>query len=212
VLLTVSVNQRLGEIAALRAVGLSRSRVVAGVLWESVMLVGAGGLLALPLGAALSIWLDGILRSLPEIPSDLHFFVFQPRALVLHVLLLAAAAIAAAIHLRSAPLNARRQESGEVLGRHCPVHPDRRMHIAEPHDSGRDRHDCAAAFGRQLRGILHIEIPGEAPACNRQGHQRGPQTAPAAWRRFARRNDGGSRLRGRLRLRAARRGYTIRVR
>ena len=98
VLLTVSVNQRLGEIAALRAVGLSRSRVVAGVLWESVMLVGAGGLLALPLGAALSIWLDGILRSLPEIPSDLHFFVFQPRALVLHVVLLAAAAIAAAAY------------------------------------------------------------------------------------------------------------------
>ena len=59
VLLTVSVNQRLGEIAALRAVGLSRRRVVAGVLWESVMLVGAGGSLAVPLGAALSVWLDG---------------------------------------------------------------------------------------------------------------------------------------------------------
>src|SRR4029077_16052883 len=34
VLLTVSVNQRLGEIAALRALGLSRSRVIAGVLVE----------------------------------------------------------------------------------------------------------------------------------------------------------------------------------
>ena len=69
VLLTVSVNQRLGEIAALRALGLSRARVVAGVLWESVMLVGAGGLLALPLGAALSVWLDAILRAMPGMPG-----------------------------------------------------------------------------------------------------------------------------------------------
>ena len=54
VLLTVSVNQRLGEIAALRALGFSRSRMVADVLWESALLVGIGGLLALPLGGALS--------------------------------------------------------------------------------------------------------------------------------------------------------------
>ena len=51
VLLTVSVNQRLGEVAALRALGLSRWRVVAGVLIESVILVFTGGLLAIPLGA-----------------------------------------------------------------------------------------------------------------------------------------------------------------
>ena len=98
VLLTVSVNQRLGEIAALRAVGLSRSRVVAGVLWESVMLVGAGGMLALPLGAGLSVWLDAILRRLPGVPADLHFFVFEPRALVLYVLLLGIASIGAAAY------------------------------------------------------------------------------------------------------------------
>jgi putative ABC transport system permease protein len=98
VLLTVSVNQRLAEIAALRAVGLSRSRVTAGVLWESIMLVGAGGLLALPLGAALSLWLDSILRSMPGLPAQLHFFVFEPRALVLYTALLAIASIAAALY------------------------------------------------------------------------------------------------------------------
>ncbi|HET7221560.1 MAG TPA: FtsX-like permease family protein [Vicinamibacterales bacterium] len=98
VLLTVSVNQRLAEIAALRAVGLSRSRVTAGVLWESIMLVGAGGLLALPLGAALSLWLDAILRSMPGLPAQLHFFVFEPRALVLYTALLAVASIAAAVY------------------------------------------------------------------------------------------------------------------
>ena len=98
VLLTVSVNGRLGEIAALRAVGLSRSRVIAGVLWESVILVGAGGLLALPLGAALSVWLDGILRSLPGLPAGLHFFVFEPRALVVYALLLVVTSMAAAAY------------------------------------------------------------------------------------------------------------------
>jgi putative ABC transport system permease protein len=98
VLLTVSVNQRLAEIAALRAVGLSRARVTAGVLWESIMLVGAGGTLALPLGLALSMWLDAILRTLPGIPADLHFFVFEPRALVSYIALLSTASVAAAVY------------------------------------------------------------------------------------------------------------------
>ena len=48
------------------------------------MLVGAGAILALPLGAALSVWLDEILRALPGIPADVHFFVFEPRALVVY--------------------------------------------------------------------------------------------------------------------------------
>lgn len=98
VLLTVSVNQRLGEIAVLRAVGLSRPRILAGVLFESALLVGAGGLLAIPLGFALSVWLEGILASMPGVPADLRFFVFEPRALALHLALLVAAAVAAAVY------------------------------------------------------------------------------------------------------------------
>lgn len=90
VLLTVSVNQRLAEIAALRALGFSRRRAAADVLWQGVLLVGAGGVLALPLGLALSVWLDGILKSMPGIPAAMHFFVFETRALVLHAALLAA--------------------------------------------------------------------------------------------------------------------------
>jgi putative ABC transport system permease protein len=98
VLLTVSVNQRLGEIAALRALGLSRARVVSGVLVESALLVGAGGALAVPLGAALSFWLDGILRAMPGVPVELRFFVFEPRALAIHAALLLVAAIGAAAY------------------------------------------------------------------------------------------------------------------
>jgi putative ABC transport system permease protein len=98
VLLTASVNERLGEIAALRAVGLSRGRVVAGVLCESILIVGAGAVLAVPLGLALSVWLDRILRTLPGIPESVHFFVFEPRALVAYAWLLAAASVGAALY------------------------------------------------------------------------------------------------------------------
>jgi ABC-type lipoprotein release transport system permease subunit len=98
VLLTVSVNQRLGEVAALRALGFSRNRVVLDVLCESALIVGTGGLLSLPLGVLLAIWLDGILKGMPGIPAQLHFFVFEPKALAIHIALLVATAIIAALY------------------------------------------------------------------------------------------------------------------
>ena len=98
VLLTVSVNQRLGEVAALRALGFSRRRVVLDVLCESALIVGIGGALSLPLGVLLAAWLDAILTRIPNIPSNLHFFVFQPRALWIHLALLTATAIMAALY------------------------------------------------------------------------------------------------------------------
>ena len=98
VLLTVSVNQRLGEVAALRALGFSRNRVVLDVFCESALIVGIGGLLSLPLGVVLAVWLDDILKRMPGIPAELHFFVFQPQALVVHIALLAATAFLAAVY------------------------------------------------------------------------------------------------------------------
>jgi putative ABC transport system permease protein len=98
VLLTVSVNQRLGEVAALRALGFSQRRVVLDVLFESALIVGIGGLLSLPLGAALAIWLDAILKRMPNLPAALHFFVFDPQALWVHGGLLAATAVIAALY------------------------------------------------------------------------------------------------------------------
>jgi putative ABC transport system permease protein len=97
-LLTVSVNQRLGEIAALRAIGISRERVAGMLLWESALLVGLGGVIALPLGGALAVGLDHILRRMPGLPDQLHFFVFEPRALAVHAALLAVTAVLAALY------------------------------------------------------------------------------------------------------------------
>ena len=97
-LLTVSVNQRLGEVAALRALGIARRRIAATLLWESALLVGIGGLFALPLGELLAMVLDRILRRMPGLPAGLHFFVFEPQSLVLHAMVLAATAVVAAIY------------------------------------------------------------------------------------------------------------------
>jgi putative ABC transport system permease protein len=97
-LLTVSVNQRLGEVAALRALGFSRRRIAADLLAESALLVGAGAALAVPLGLALARVLDAILRQMPDVPQRLHFFVFEPRALALHAALLGVACLVAAAY------------------------------------------------------------------------------------------------------------------
>src|SRR5512147_1179970 len=74
VLLTVSVNQRFAELAALRALGFTRARLIADVFCQSTLLVGSGGALAVPLGFAIARWLDRILRGMPGIPASVHFF------------------------------------------------------------------------------------------------------------------------------------------
>ena len=118
VLLTVSVNQRLGEIAALRALGFSRRRVIADVMSESALIVGSGGVLSLPLGLLLSSGLDRILKGMPGIPAELHFFVFDQRALAIHVGLLVATAVIAALYpmriVSSLPIAATLRD--EVIG------------------------------------------------------------------------------------------------
>ena len=97
-LLTMSVNQRLGEVAALRALGFPRRRIAANLLWESTLLVGIGGLAALPVGGLLAIVLDRILRQMPGVPARLHFFVFEPRTIALHAALLCATGALAAVY------------------------------------------------------------------------------------------------------------------
>ena len=54
--------------------------------------------LLLPLGELLAVGLDEILRRMPGLPEGLHFFVFEPRALVLHAALLTATAVVAALY------------------------------------------------------------------------------------------------------------------
>jgi putative ABC transport system permease protein len=97
-LLTMSVNQRLGEVAALRALGFPRRRIAANLLCESALLVGVGGVAALPLGWVLAVVLDRILRAMPGVPERLHFFVFELNAVAVHAALLAATGVLAAAY------------------------------------------------------------------------------------------------------------------
>jgi putative ABC transport system permease protein len=97
-LLTVSVNQRFAEIASLRALGFARRRIVADLLWESALMVGTGGLIALPAGGLLASRLDAILKAMPGLPERLHFFVLEPRAALLYAALLTGTGILAALY------------------------------------------------------------------------------------------------------------------
>jgi putative ABC transport system permease protein len=77
-LLTITVNERLGEIATLRAIGVSRGTVVAQVLAEGTALTVVGGALGILLGLVTARYLNDILASFPGLPAAFSFFV--PRA------------------------------------------------------------------------------------------------------------------------------------
>jgi len=79
-LVTVSVHERIGEIAVMRAIGVRRWRVVAQILLESsaIMLVAAP--VGLALGLITARWLNSILARFPGLPERIDFFLFQPRA------------------------------------------------------------------------------------------------------------------------------------
>ena len=80
-LLTITVNERLGEIATLRAIGVSRATVVGQVLAEGTTLTLIGAVLGILLGLVTARYLDAILTSFPGLPASFSFFV--PRAGVL---------------------------------------------------------------------------------------------------------------------------------
>jgi putative ABC transport system permease protein len=74
-LLTITVNERLGEIATLRAIGVSRAGIVRRVLAEGALLSLAGNGLGLVLGLLTARYLDGILTAFPGLPAAISFFV-----------------------------------------------------------------------------------------------------------------------------------------
>jgi putative ABC transport system permease protein len=80
-LLTITVNERLGEIATLRAIGISRATVIRQVLVEGIALTVIGGLLGIVLGIATARYLDSILTSFPGLPAAFSFFVPRPESL-----------------------------------------------------------------------------------------------------------------------------------
>jgi putative ABC transport system permease protein len=97
-IVTVSVNERVGEIAVMRAVGISRHSIVKQVAVETAALVLAGTLLGTLLGLVTARWLNEILGRFPGLPAAIDFFLFTPRAVVVTILLLVLSGVAAAIY------------------------------------------------------------------------------------------------------------------
>lgn len=97
-LVTVSVNERLGEFAVQRAIGVSRGHVVQQVTIESVLVSVAGALGGLGLGVVTARWLNGILRAFPGLPAEIDFFLFRPRAAFIALSLLTLSGVIAGLY------------------------------------------------------------------------------------------------------------------
>jgi putative ABC transport system permease protein len=79
-LVTVSVNERIGEIAVMRAIGIARWRIVGQVMFEGLALSVVGAVLGIGLGLVTARWLNGILSAFPGLPAAFDFFLFEPSA------------------------------------------------------------------------------------------------------------------------------------
>jgi len=79
-LITLSVNERRGEIAVMRAIGTQRIRVLQQVLLEGLLLSGAGIVAGLGLGLVTARWLNTILQDFPGLPASFDFFVWSGAA------------------------------------------------------------------------------------------------------------------------------------
>lgn len=79
-LVTVSVNERVGEITVMRALGVSRAHVVQQIVIEGVAITLAGAIAGLGLGLITARYLNAILADFPGLPVAIDFFLFQPKA------------------------------------------------------------------------------------------------------------------------------------
>ena len=97
-LVTVSVNERIGEIAVLRAIGVSKRHVVEQIVAEGSALSLSGATLGLGLGLVTARYLNAILADFPGLPASFDFFVFEPGAVWRALGLLVIAGIAAGVY------------------------------------------------------------------------------------------------------------------
>ena len=79
-LMTVSVNERIGEIAVMRAIGVRRGRIVAQIVIEGAAIMAVATPVGLALGLVTARYLNSILARFPGLPERIDFFLFQPVA------------------------------------------------------------------------------------------------------------------------------------
>jgi putative ABC transport system permease protein len=116
-LVTVSVNERVGEIAVMRAIGVSRSHIVEQVVLEGIALAVVGAILGMGLGLVTARAFNAILADFPGLPAAFQFFVFRPRAAYEAMSMLVAAGVLAGIYpaWRAASLPVASTLHGEAI-------------------------------------------------------------------------------------------------
>jgi putative ABC transport system permease protein len=97
-LVTVSVNERVGEIVVMRAIGVSRAHVVQQIVLEGTALSVTGAVLGTGLGLITARYLNAILSRFPGLPAAIDFFLFQPRAAWTAIGLLTACGVLAGLY------------------------------------------------------------------------------------------------------------------
>jgi len=97
-LVTVSVNERLGEIIVMRAIGVAKQRVVLQIVLEGIAIMIVGAVAGLGLGLVTARYLNSILASFPGLPAAIDFFLFEPRDAWTALGLLTGAGILAGIY------------------------------------------------------------------------------------------------------------------
>lgn len=97
-LVTVSVNERMGEITVMRALGVSRSHIVQQIVLEGMLITLVGAIAGLGLGLLTARYLNAILSDFPGLPVAIDFFLFQPKAAWTALGLLSLSGIAAGVY------------------------------------------------------------------------------------------------------------------
>ncbi len=97
-LVTVSVNERLGEIIVMRAIGVAKHRIVLQIVLEGIAIMFVGALVGLGLGLVTARYLNSILASFPGLPAAIDFFLFEPHDAWMALGLLTGAGILAGIY------------------------------------------------------------------------------------------------------------------
>ena len=88
IITTISFHDRIGEIALLKAIGLSRKTIFTTILLEGIMTSLASAMIGAFLGKIVALYLDRILTSAPGLPEDFSFFIFDPPAVLQGLLVL----------------------------------------------------------------------------------------------------------------------------
>jgi len=97
-LVTVSVNERLGEIVVMRAIGVAKGRIVSQIVIEGIAIMVTGAICGLGLGLVTAKYLNSILAAFPGLPAAIDFFLFEPRAAWTALGLLTGAGILAGVY------------------------------------------------------------------------------------------------------------------